>query len=334
MMILALTMPLAHAGYVVPNIKWNNIEPNESGAAAALTKRANNISLIHTNSVDNFENIEKRDTAESTGVLVEHRTESLVTEIYGIEGSSVDNNTSEYSSKVIVGAIGVKASDDFTFGLNGYHAQFGRYNAYSTQASANYLMGDLVVGAGANRSYSNSYDAEFYDYYVGVGIIKEKMAFEAVLKFQNAAEKRKEKSSSIISQDKSRGIEIKGTLQSERLQISPVLSYTKEEDELNGDDSETTNTNIGAEVEYNLDEQFYAGFNLGYTSSKYEDNKNSSNDDERNYINYGLMARFKSKNYQTSIGYSIDEQKVKYNDGTSNRSEKGKNLSIFLTYFY
>jgi hypothetical protein len=322
MLLLAST---AFAGRIVPNIKWNQTEFNRSGAAAALADR-NNASLAFSKESFEDENDSDSDYADSditAAAYISNETLNLeATHSRSIKESDNDNyrefkftyiNAGKKLNKLAIGATALYIDND-----DGSQRSLG--------LSGSYDVGNLLIGGGFQNSHENGLDVAFTEFYAGVGILKENMAFEAVLTHQAS-----EKKDGISSNDET-GLQLEGTIVLNKFQLSPTLSYaTGKNDEY---DEKTKNLGLSFNLEYDINGSLFIGGTVARNTSSTEDTEDSDNDIDTIENSLGLSFRYKQDAFQVIVSTNTSSETVEFNDGADDNDYKYTDINLAGTYFF
>ncbi|MCT4641404.1 MAG: hypothetical protein N4A33_03840 [Bacteriovoracaceae bacterium] len=328
---LLVMLNVAFAGRIVPNIKRNMVEPNTSGAAAALSNRNNatlSIGQYDREDENNSSNDYDSDTLALFGNL-SNDAFSAEAWILKNEDSDDDKSTAMFLN------IGKKMNDQFTLGFTGLFSEFedkdgNKFGGNTIGFSGNFLLSkEIILGAGFNKSHINGSDLNSTEFYAGAGILKKDKALEATIAHTPVVT---EGTASLWGQTE---LKLEGTLFLNQLQLSPTVSYTKDFLDENGSDEDTVSLTLGAEVEYMLNNNYFIGGNFSRISSEDTDNKNSINDSESSETEFGVFGRLKMEEFQVIVSYSVSNITREYDDNSIEDDEsKDTNLAITGSFFF
>lgn len=321
---IVLATSFAFAGKVVPNIKWNKVERNETGAAAAMIDR-NNVSLSSGRLDFDDDTHLSNTTASAIVAKMGVNAEVAIGKSFDSD-SSTDSN--EYSEIYL--NIGKKINDKFIIGFNG--SSFNTENDFGYNElglSANFLMNkNIVFGAGVSRDHTNGSDLEAKTYYVGAGYINDKMAFELTFSEQPL------ESEGGSTRFGNRSLVINGTIHLNKFQLSPILRLSKSYDDEGSDDQEINSSILALESEFMINNQFFVGATLGASKQEDIDNNDNTNNYETTESFMGVMGRYKMNNLQFIARYDVSDSETTFEDGSSDTQSDDKTLTLTASYFF
>lgn len=325
----------AMAGFIVPNIKWNQTEFNAKGSAIPWQQR-NNISVALGNEKSDDKINDEEDKTRTTtvsGILAP--TENLGLEIalgrsiYDYGNASSDDD--EIGTSIVQG--GYLVNSNLAIGAEVLVFEFDNNNSksYANQSSvsATYNLGDkLYVGGGLGRLHINGFDLNPTILHGGIGFYeKDHMAAEAVILVQTSEEK------GTATIDGSSSLILDGTYIYDRFQFNANIRIDRSKDDTQGDDEETVERNISLSGEYKLANEFFIGLSLERGTEDFEDNNNSANDSEAKSRANSIFARYRNEMFQAivSVGNGAIEEDT---NGSESQDDELSNFEVQLSYFF
>jgi hypothetical protein len=325
---LLVSANIVHAGYIRPDISWSQTVINTSGAAAAQNDRDNSVGLWLLKTEDENLTIKKTNDSRTRYLATFASNEKGSAELLVGDSSYTYTDNSKDYSKIIFGNAGINL-DKFSFGVNGFHVNSDDYNVYLIGASGAYKVSDLIsVGAGVNRSYSNSSDFEYKSFYGGVAISQDKYYLvEVVYKYQPDAKK----DNSSVSEDSE--IIASGIYHTGRTELKGIVSNSVEKDD--NWDEEYKESSVNFEFEYKLSDMLFLGALIGRSNRDYDDSSLYSDDYERVRDTFGFKGRVKVDKVQVEGRLITEKTNTDYTDA-SNSDEEDESVSaqLYATYFF
>lgn len=329
MLILVIATSFAYAGKIVPNIKWNKIEQNETGAAAGLSNR-NNVSYEYSNNQSTTEFLSNESRAKNTDHTVSSNLKVENTSLEIAIEKDIDHDDDEKSNEIdtISFNLGQKISDKFTVGVEGAHKQteLGNSNYKVGISSTIFIAENIILGAGVANDHQNGSDLnDFKTYLFGGGFISEKMALEGFVEITPSKENDSFESSEISV------LGLQGTINiGSRFQLSPTVRFTDDIGIFNSEKSRE----LLIESEFMINSQFYIGGQLAYSSNEVKDDFNQSAEFEVESKGVGFTARYKKNKFQLTARYLYLDSTLEIPILASDAEVTGNLINLNMAYFF
>ncbi len=228
------------AGTIVPNIKWNKNEANDTGAAAAWSKRSNatlGLGHDHNSAIDWFGDAQ-----------VLYNYSGVAIELGALSDLDFDNQA--------FGAnLGYMINSNFSIGLEYEFINHDSPIADSSRPSLSLdykLANGLIIGAGYGRGHTNGIDADSNDFHLGVGHVANHYAAELVLNYTPQDDDG-------INQELGANLDIVYHF-AKRWQLHGLLGYETSEFDVTGAETESSEFSITPELEYMINSNFFVNF--------------------------------------------------------------------------
>ncbi len=270
------------AGTVVPNIKWNKNEANDTGAAAAWSKRSNaTLGLTPENSFTN-------DWSADGQVLFSHS--GFVIELGADSDLDFDNHN--YNAQV-----GYMINSNLSVGLEyDFANNDGVADASRPSLSVDYkLANGVVIGAGFGMEHPHGTEITSNQFHLGAGHVASNYAAEVVLNYapqdDDGAFQRMGITGDVVYHLDS------------AWQIHGIAAYSTSEFELSGGAIENSALGINAEFEYKLTPNFFVNAAPFYAMTNSEAGTLESGTDHFG-ATLGLRTVWDACQWEFDLGYA------------------------------
>lgn len=326
LLIFMLTVNLAFAGYIVPNIKRNQVEFNNTGAAATLYER-NNISLSYSKDTEEVKGQNEDDEDTIKGISLILNKNKLAIEVNALE-NDFKRNSSEFKSNGLRLNAGLNLNEALSFGIQSTILDNKDGDDANILGGSGLikLKNGLVFGAALNKITFNGTDLDIFQYITGIGKVEKNSAYEIVLINTPGDKKDTSYTNDNIS------IRAEGTFINKEFQLSPVVVYSLSTLDEDSFDERTMSLDYGAELEYMLNQNFFLGGGFILGIEDFEDETDMTQDYETERASLSLFLRFKHDKFQGLFSYeTINEER----DGFANDYEEDEDiLKVTGSYFF
>ena len=329
----------AFAGYIVPNIRRDNITKNESGSAVGFSKRANNVGVaIGTQTLeeeyegdnDNDLDINKQE------VQIFHKFGESI----GVEASiqntkykeDYESDSEEYETDNYRLNVSYLAMENLSLGAtiwNFDNSGEGSNDGNRILINSTYNLRDnhYIGGAIGKSAYSNI-DEAHTNIYFGYGYLSESLSVEALISHSTAVE---DKDSDISIGENT---EILGEVNWVRGEWDIYANFIHSQYNDDVDDQEANTTRFEVSPEYKLTEAYFVGLNLESSVTFYEV-KDTDYKYEETSSRIGVFGRMKINQFQAklalnSVSGSFDDKE----EDDQDYDTTGTELEINLNYFF
>ena len=320
----------ANAGTIVPNIQWNKVVQNETGAATALGAR-NNASLYLSSSTT--EPDEGDDTTTSLiGAQVFKSFDKIAIEALALRYNDDDDD----EGKIFLGRAGYSFDGGLSFGARLSHSSFDDFESNTIGISGSKILNNgIVFGGGLTTRTSGSEAPNRETIFGGVGYLNENVtAAEAIIRY-TPQDNHKEGGVTYI-RDEQTIIDLNGTHTMGKFQLSGSIEFVFEKnDDSDADtDTESASSDLSAGGEFKINEMFAVGALIGFSKEEEVDNDNSDNDETLTTNSIAVTGRFNISQFQVFAQLTTATEDIEYGDDTDDEQEVSQSATVLGTYFF
>lgn len=327
--ILVLLSSSVFAGRIVPNIEWNQLNGNQTGAAAAQSNR-NNIGIAYVTS--DYQNNDSDYSSDIQRTIaqgfISNDKFSLETQIMDYR-SNRSSDVEEYKAKYINTIIGKKVVKDLFAGAAIRYSDNKTVpdNTQFSMSVANQISKHFLLGGGFDYVTFNDTELAAKVYNLGLGFVKDNMALEGFVRVRpsESVDGRNVSSRNIIT--------IQGAMNFENIQLAPYLYTRCQVEDFELTDEEICSFVIGSLMEYKFSERFFFGGGLFYSDYSFTDNNDSNNNFDSESLEFSISARYKLDNIQVAARFTTSDTDI-YVDTGSDSSATEDIARFSVAYFF